>query len=161
MSGIFGNLRTIVFNWFISKASKIYAFSKNRAQRRTIFRGKQLNFTRSSWAKNYSQDDVIVILVWHSFSGFQKGLTLRPSSNGSKVISILVKVARLDSIDKYIDKPTHRWRHLLLIKTFSLPHFFNPIYSKIIKNFKNQFQKYSKNFVGKIFEKLLLSKGMS
>ena len=70
-------------------------------------------------------DGVIVILVWHSFSGFQKGLTLRSSSNGSKVISILVKVARLDSIDKYIDKPTHRWHHLLLIKTFFLPHFYN------------------------------------
>ena len=160
MSGIFGNLRTIVFNWFISKASRIYDFSKNRAQSWTIFRGKQLIFPRSSWAKYYSQDDVIVILVWHSFSGFQKGLTLRSSSNGSQVISILVKVARLDSIDKYIDKPTHRWRHLLLIKTFSLPHFFNPIYFKIIKTFKNQSQKYSTNFAGKIFENVLLSKGM-
>ena len=124
------------------------------------FCGKQSNFTQSSWAKYYSQDDVIVILVCHSFSGFQKGLTLRSSSKGSKVISILVKVARLDSIDKYIDKPTHRWRHLPLKKTFSLPHFFNPIHFTIIKTFKHQSQKYSTNFAGKIFEKVLLSKGM-
>ena len=81
--------------------------------------------------------DDAVILVLHSFSGFQKCLPLRPSSNDSKVISILVKVTRLDSIDKYIDKPNHRWCHLLLIKSFFLTNFSNPIYSKIIKIFEN------------------------
>ena len=84
----------------------------------------------NSWTLHrvLGQSITVRMMLLHSFSGFQKGLTLRSSSNSSKVISISVKVARLDSIDKYIDKPSHRWRYLLLIETFLyfifLPNLF-------------------------------------
>ena len=40
----------------------------------------------------------INISVQHFFSGFQKGLALLPSSNGSEVITVLMRVTRIQAI---------------------------------------------------------------
>ena len=66
-----------------------------RDQIRTIVGRESSIFGYCFWARYYSLYIVINISVWNSFLGFQKGLALRPSSNGLEVINILVKVTRI------------------------------------------------------------------
>ena len=80
----------IVMPQLTSKVKRFY-----RDQIRTIVGRESSNFARCFWARYYSLYIVINISVWNSFSGFQKGLALRPSSNGLEVINILVKVTRI------------------------------------------------------------------
>ena len=47
--------------------------------------------------------------MWHSFSGFQKGLALLPSSNGSEVITVLMRVTRIQAIMCDWDPEKNSW----------------------------------------------------
>ena len=51
----------------------------------------------------------MTISVWHSFSGFQKGLALLPSSNGSEVITVLMRVTRIQAIMCDWDPEKNSW----------------------------------------------------
>ena len=95
--GYFWKPQNDCFSLLISKAFRGMVFITNSVQSWTIFRQKQSNFVRNFWAKYYKQDDANNIPVQQSFSGFQKGLTQYPSTNGSKDINFLVRVARLES----------------------------------------------------------------
>ena len=75
---------------FTTKVNRFY-----RDQIVTIVGQKSSIFARSFWVRCYRQDPAINISVWHSFSGFQKGLALLPSSNGSEVINFAVKITRI------------------------------------------------------------------
>ena len=89
MAGIFELLRTTVFSWFIQPQTtfKVGLFSAKNSQTFDIICGQSITV----------QDVAIDITMWHSFSRFQKCLQLHPSSNNSKLISIIVKVARFES----------------------------------------------------------------
>ena len=84
------SLGLIYLPQFTSKVKRFY-----RDQIWIIVGRKPSIFARRFWARYYSYNLAINISVWHSFSGFQKGLVLLPSSNGSEVIKVLVKVTRI------------------------------------------------------------------
>ena len=79
----------IVLPHLTQKVKRFY-----RDQIWTIVGRKPSIFALRFWARYYSQNLAINNSVMHSFSGFQKGLALLPSSNGSEVINLLVKVTR-------------------------------------------------------------------